>query len=1007
MAVLVAVVAASVASRTACAQPAPSAVPASRTSSYADLLHVDRSGEGFVARQLREAKTYPYLDRGNRLLAQGRKEEARSELAAYLERDPDDVKVRYEYGVLLASLGDAAGAERAMTQVLEQRPGFGPALLYRANARLQGGDERGALADFQAAARHGDLTGADRTAALDAAANVAIALGERDVALRVLDELHDAAPDPARDLMQAQLLADAGRNDAAMALLSRVAAGSAAPAQKRDALLRLSVLATAHDDLATARAAGDRALALDPDDAALLRRLAEIARRQGDDAAALAYLQRATRLQPSPDTSRAEVYAAERAGDDARAAALLRGLVAADAAASPATAQDLSSLAVIEARRGRHAAAAEAWLQALDASRGTEPVLLVSAARERAAAGNASGAVELYDRAVALRALPRAERARLAEERGNLQLALGRRDAALASLDLARRLGRDGFAVEQSRGDLLLAEGDAAGALAAYRAAWRRRPDPRSALGAGYAYAKLGKPGLAVGEIERALHATPPLAPGERRAALATLGYLHAQLDQHRGAADAWSAAQALSFDPTLVVPLAREQRLAGDVDAAQATLATLDPASLPARAHAGWLDERAAIARAQATRLHGDDAQTGQQREQLLRASARDTEEALALDPTAEREYRLGLVRVDLDEPAQAIPPLERSLASGPFVPEHAATLGYAYQDVGRYDDAGRELARSLDADRDQLPLYEDLAYVRVKQYRNDDAISLLEQAIDNTPLYPADDAAERAAIEERRLAMRREVSELSRSFSLLAYTSICFGTGNCEVGAAAPLSAGASKSQGGVELAYRPPVIGYRDGRVFEIISRTLFEQEVNSIVPRGQTTVVTLGARYKPLSFVDGYLSAERLFGVGSDAQNNVLLRGTLGWQQGYAMQPGVPHWWYTTLYGDVARTVAGPHDWFFYGEARHGMTFNVAGDRTMLTPHLYARGRFQTGDGNDFQEVDLGLGVVLRWLFRADEYHDYQSSAELLPRIGYDAYNSDGRDLTVSLTAVVRF
>jgi hypothetical protein len=200
---------------------------------------------------------------------------------------------------------------------------------------------------------------------------------------------------------------------------------------------------------------------------------------------------------------------------------------------------------------------------------------------------------------------------------------------------------------------------------------------------------------------------------------------------------------------------------------------------------------------------------------------------------------------------------------------------------------------------------------------------------------------------------------------------------------------------------------VIGYRDGRVFEVISRTLFEQEVNSIVPRGQTTVITLGVRYKPLSFVDGYLSAERLFGVGSDAQSNVLLRGTLGWQQGYAMQPGVPRWWYTTLYGDVARTVAAPHDWFFYGEARQGMTFNVYGDRTMLTPHLYARGRFQTGDGSDFQEVDLGLGVVLRWLFRADEYHDYQSSAELLPRVGYDAYNSDGRDLTVSLTAIVRF
>ena len=1007
-AVLAVLVAAGVASRTAFAVAPTSTPVASRVPSYADLLHADRAGESFVARQIREAKTYPYLDRGNRLLAQGRREEARTELAAYLERDPDDVKVRYEYGVLLASLGDAAGAAREMTRVLEQRPGFGPALLYRADARQKLGDDAGALADFRAAARHGDLTSADRTTALVAAANVAVALGERDVALQVLGELRDAPTDPARDLMYAQLLADAGRSDEAMQVLSRIAAGDASPTQRRHALLRMSVLATASGKLAEARSAGERALALDPDDAALLRRLAEIARREGDDAASLAYLERAARLAPSDDTTRAEVYAAERAGDDARAAELLRGLASADAAGSPASAQDLASLAVVEARRGRHAAAADAYLQAYDAGGAKDPDLLVRAARERAAAGDRSDAVALYDRALAARGLPRVERARLAEERGNLELALGRPDAALASFDLARRLGRSGFALDQSRGDLLLARGDAAGALSAYRAAWRQRHDPRSALGAGYAYAKLGKPGLAVGEIEGALDASPPLGADARRAALATLGYLRAQLDQHGRAAAAWSAAQAISFDPVLAVPLAREQRLDGDLDAAAATLATLDdPAALSPDAHAGWLDERASIARAQAARLPAGGADVAARREELLQASARDLEQAIALDPTPGREYRLGLIHVDLGEPERAIPPLERSLASGPFVPGHAATLGYAYQGVGRYDDAGRELERSLAADRDQLPLYEDLAYVRVKQIRNDDAIDLLEQAIDNTPLYPVHDAQEQADLEARRLAMRREVSELSRRFSLVAYTGICFGTGNCEVGAASPLSAGASKSQGGVELAYRPPVIGYRDGRVFEVISRTLFEQDVNSIVPRGETTVVTLGVRYKPLSWLDGYLSAERLFGVGSDAQNNVLLRGTLGWQRGYAMQPGVPHWWYTTLYGDVARTVAGPHDWFFYTEARHGMTFNVYGDRTMLTPHLYARGRFQTGDGDDYQEVDLGLGVVLRWLFRADEYHDYRSSAELLPRVGYDAYNSDGRDVTVSLTAVVRF
>jgi len=1000
VAALITCAAALSASRTAGAQ----ATPAAAATSYADLLAVDRAGEGFVARQLREARTFPYLDRGNRLLAAGRKEEARAELAAYLERDPGDVKVRYSYGVLLASLGDARGAEREMTQVLAERPGFGPALLYRANARQQSGDGAGALDDFRAATRSKDLSPADRERALDATARVAVALGRPDVALEALRALDATAPDAERALMQAQLLADAGDRQGAMALLGRVTASSAAPAQRREALSRRSILATAEGQLEQARAAGEAALAFEPNDAALLRQLAEIATKQGDDAAALVYLERAARLQDTPETRRAEVYAAERAGDTARAAEVLRGVLASEPVSGSQAAQDRESLAILESKRGRHAVAADLYLEAFRGGGGEQPALLVSAARERVAAGDRAEAITLYTAALAQRGLPRATRARLAEERGNLQLELGRRTEALQSFTLARDLGRETWGIEQTRGDLLYADGDPTAALAAYQAAQERRDDPRSALGAAYAYTRLGKPGLAVTELQRALAGQPPLAGESRRTALAAAGYLHAQLDQHRAAADAWSAAQQQAFDPALVLPLAREQRLDGDLAAARSTLATLDVATLPAPEQAAYLDERSQLESAAAVVLV--PATDAERRAAGLRAAASDLQQAIVLEPSPDREYRLGLLYVALDEPAQAIPPLQRSLATGPFVPSHAATLGYAYQDVGRYEEAGVELARSLDADRDQLSLYEDLGNIRVKEIRNDDAIELFEQAIDNTPLYSVRDEAEREEVDARRLRMRRQVSELSRRFSAVAYTSMCFGSNNCEVGAS-PLSAGASKSQGGIELSLRPPVIGFRDGRVFELISRVLFEQEVNSIEPRGQTTVITLGVRYKPFPTIDGYLSAERLFGVGSAAQDNVLLRGTYGWQHGYAMQPGVPRWWYTTLYADVARTVQSPQDWFFYTEGRQGMTFNAHADDTMLTPHLYLRGRFQTGDGEDFQEVDLGLGVVLRWLFREDRYHDFQSSAELLPRIGYDAYNSDGRDLTLSLTAVVRF
>jgi tetratricopeptide (TPR) repeat protein len=1003
------------ADRPACAQAVAS--PAAASASYADLLVVDRSGEGFVARELRQSRSYPYLDRANRLIAQGRREEARAELEAYLERDPADLKQRYSYGVLLASLGDASGAAAQMTTVLVARPGFGPALLYRGDARQKLGDDRGALEDFAAAARSDALTPADRERALESAANVAVALGDTGAALAALRRLDAIAPDPTRGLMEAQLLVDSGNTDAALAILARVAASDAPAATRREALSRRLVLLSAQGRYGEAREAGDAALALAPDDGSLLRELAEVARHQGDDAASLAYLERAARLSPGDDVERAEVFAAERAGDTARAASVLRGLLERDPRGSARALADATSLAVLEAKLGRHDAAATLYEDAYRSSDERDPDLLVRAGRERAAAGRADLAMALFREALDAPATPRARRAKLAEELANLELASGRTADALRSLDRARRLGLDSWSIEQTRGDLLFRDGRFAAALEAYRAAQARRADPRSALGAAYALSELGKPGLAVGEMQRALDGVPPLAPESRRAALVSIGFLRAQLGQHAEAAAAWSEAQRDRLDSDLAVPLAREERLAGDLAAATAALAPLDASALPPAEEAARLDERAEIARARAARLAPSARGAGAagvagevsdaERTRLLDLAADDLEQGLALDPTPDREYRLGVVYVELDDPAAAIPPLERSLAgAGPFVPSHAAALGYAYQAVGRYEDAGREFARALAADRDLLPLYEDLGNVRVKEVRNDDAIRLFEQAIDNTPLYPVDDEAERAEVEARRLRMRRQVSELSRRFSLLAYTSICFGSSNCEVGGAAPLSAGASKSQGGVELAVRPPVIGYRDGRVFELISRVLFEQEVNSIVPRGQTTVVTLGLRYKPLRAIDGYLSAERLFGAGSAAQDNVLLRGTYGWQRGYAIQPGVPHWSYTTAYVDVARTVESPQDWFFYLEGRQGLTFNFRDD-TMLTPHAYLRGRFQTGDDEDFQEVDMGLGVVARWLFREDRYHDFQSSAELLPRIGYDLVNSDGRDLTLSLTAIVRF
>jgi hypothetical protein len=121
----------------------------------------------------------------------------------------------------------------------------------------------------------------------------------------------------------------------------------------------------------------------------------------------------------------------------------------------------------------------------------------------------------------------------------------------------------------------------------------------------------------------------------------------------------------------------------------------------------------------------------------------------------------------------------------------------------------------------------------------------------------------------------------------------------------------------------------------------------------------------------------------------------------------MRPGVPHWSYSNLYVDVSYTVEYPRNWFVYVEGRQGVSFNYD-DRAMLTPLVYLRNRNLGGDGDDdYNDLDLGVGVSARWLWNDDRYHDYRSSFELMPRVGYDAYNSDGRGWNIFLTAVVQF
>jgi len=275
-------------------------------------------------------------------------------------------------------------------------------------------------------------------------------------------------------------------------------------------------------------------------------------------------------------------------------------------------------------------------------------------------------------------------------------------------------------------------------------------------------------------------------------------------------------------------------------------------------------------------------------------------------------------------------------------------------------------------------------------------------ELAIDDVapaPTETADDVQRRQ--EEELHQLRREVTKLENQFDFSLYQSYRAKSGP---GPAVPgaLSGGVIPSQGGAEVAFTPPKIGFRDERIFQVYGRVLWSNDPNSISIDGDTLQGGVGARYKPLREQSLWLSVERLIKVGDLAQNSWLARVMYGWQDGYDVKPLRDSWNYTLFYGDAGYFFNG--DVFaFYGEARQGWTFNF-GDRVLLTPHVIVDGRAQTPNGDTTNYAEVGAGVSLRYLFRESFYRGTAGSFETLVYWKKGFENSPGG---FAVTAVLLF
>ena len=410
-----------------------------------------------------------------------------------------------------------------------------------------------------------------------------------------------------------------------------------------------------------------------------------------------------------------------------------------------------------------------------------------------------------------------------------------------------------------------------AGSFAPVSAGIECPPRPQTTLiYLGLTYKELHKPGLAIPYLDQALTSGEVLKPTERRDGLNALGYLYAEERQYARAAKVWSQSLGLQADPVIALALATMQRRLGQSQEALATLENINPNNLIAAQQAERLDETSTNLKAL------------KQPEKALEA----LNQANRIEDTPSRDYRIGLIYQEENKTPEALPYLEKAAARDPGNNQFQVALGYAYLNKKDYQPAGRVFEEVLRRDPDYLKLYEDLGYIHMHALQNDAAVEWFKRAIDNQPLYPVSTPEEAEQLRQDMYRFRKEVSKITNRYDFTAYLSYQTAKAGQSV---APggwgLGAGPVPSQGGVEFAYQPPEIGFRDERIFQVFTRVLWNIKPTSMRFDEDSFQGGVGLRYKPLKTQNFYLWGERLFKMGDKALDDWLLRLLYSWDYGY--------------------------------------------------------------------------------------------------------------------------
>jgi tetratricopeptide (TPR) repeat protein len=756
-----------------------------------------------------------------------------------------------------------------------------------------------------------------------------------------------------------------------------------------------------------AEAALVRALKANPTDADLYYALGETLLAVGKNEEAVVVLNHGLKLAGNRSAEQALGLALAKSGRSAEAAAVYERLYAEAAPGSRQRSDIAGALGNLYFDMGRFDDAAEAFTLAYKDSGRRSPQYLLQAARSAAAAerhadasallgqvlkhprlqaglrlealrelgfaalsaGNDELAEEALLAALKEKGLDNSRRAILHRTLGHLYARMGRHEEALECYERTAELDGDDPEFLLDMGYSLHALGRYDEAAEVFEQVLEEGESVPALLGAGRSYALMGKPGLAVDYLRRAEAGLEEAEPKERKLVLRELGMLYAGQEDWQES-ERWLRRYIdLGADAEAFLVLGRVLRAGGNTDEAAVVLQGIDPRDLPQQERGELADELVLV------HLARKD----------FEKAADEALQALAFGETAERRYRYGLALEGAGRDAEAVEQFEAALAAADE-DAYRESLAYGLARLNRFEEAAEELEVLAQGDPDYTAVYKDLAFFHRRALNNDRAVHWFKRTVDVERKRPTMSEAEEKEKARNLYALRREIHKIENTWDGTAYLSYAGGG----VGSSNPPSGGSGgvpRGGGALELAYTPPIIGYRDDRILQAVGRINWNFESGSLAFDVGSYQGALGLRYKPIKTQNFKIGVERLFALGDDALDAWLFRALYSWEDGYDLKPMEKWWNYSFLYGEFDYFLTDTDRAVWAGELRQGATYNIK-DRYLITPHLQAGINYWAPDGGEGGDdgipsfVEGGPGVSFKYLFDESDYKAYNSSLELL-------------------------